>query len=66
MGRTWIDTQGHAQCTSKGLKYGLNLVVCIYTPNVIDVQGHAGVVYKATEELDAQIHIKVTHPCAGG
>ena len=32
---------------------------------VIDVQSYSGVVYKTTEELDAQIYVKVTHACTG-
>jgi hypothetical protein len=49
--RVW--GQRHAQGTAEGLKYRLDLVVCINAAQIIDVQGHTSVVYKTTEELNA-------------
>src|SRR5574343_18084 len=64
-GHARIWRNGHAQGAAKGLENRFRLVVGIFTPQVIDVQGHAGVVNQALEKFAEQIDIKGTDHGAG-
>ena len=66
-GSTRVNAQGHPQCSPKGLEYGLDLMVGIHTPNIINMQSHARMIDKSAEELNAQVDIEVadTCPCKG-
>src|SRR5918999_4211552 len=54
----------HAQSPAKGLKYGFDDVMAVSTAQIVNVQGHEGMVDEALEEVIEQVHIKITYPCA--
>src|SRR5918992_598385 len=51
-----------AQSPAKGLKYGFDDVMAISAAQIINVQGHEGMIDEALEELIEQIDIKITYP----
>src|SRR5690554_2951042 len=55
----------HAQCAAEGFEHGFNLVVGVLALQVVDVQGHHGVVHEALEELCEQVYVKPAHAGAG-
>src|SRR5690606_27630082 len=60
-----VDFHGHAQGATEGLEHGLDLVVGVDATQVVDVQGHQGMVDEALEELLEQVHIEAADDCAG-
>lgn len=60
MGCTGIELQGLTHCSPKGLEDRLGLVVRVLALQVVNVQGHKGVVHKTLEELVSQLRIKGT------
>src|SRR5213080_3582346 len=59
-----IAFYGHAQSPAKGLKYGFDDVMAIPAAQIVNVQGHEGMIGEALEELIEQIDIKIAYPRA--
>src|SRR5690606_27515384 len=55
----------HAQCAAEGFEHGFDLVMGVLALQVVDVQGHHGVIHKALEELCEQVDVKPAHAGAG-
>src|SRR5690606_28757722 len=56
-----IYLQRHAQCPAEGLEHRLDLVVGVLPAQVVDVQGHQGVIDEPLEELLEQVHVEAPH-----
>ena len=56
-----IRSDRHPQCSTEGFEHGLDLVVRVFTLQIIDVQGDLSMIDESLEKLPKQIHIKATH-----
>jgi hypothetical protein len=56
-----IGLQGHPQGTSKRLEYRLCNMMGIPTPQIINMQGHGGVIYETLEKLKEQLSIELSN-----
>jgi hypothetical protein len=60
-----VDGYRHTQCTGKGLEYGLNNVMVIFTIKKVDMQGDSAMVGKRFKKFPDQLQIKFTRSTSG-
>ena len=56
--RTGVGFHRHAQCAAKCLEYGFRLMMRIAAGQVVDVQGHHGMIDKTLEKFIDQIDVE--------
>src|SRR5690606_6752533 len=64
-GHTLVHFNRHAQGAAEGFEHGFDLVVGVLALQIVDVQGHHGVVDEALEKLCKQVNIKSANDSAG-